>query len=63
MAGNTSPPDSSHRARSIAAIFMTMLLASNTAEFALQSVRRPPLTEILVLIANQQAEPCVSPEH
>jgi hypothetical protein len=28
-----------------------MLLAWNTAEFALQSVRRPPQTEILVLIA------------
>jgi predicted membrane protein len=34
----------------IAAIFMTLLVAWDTAEFALQPVRRPPQTEILVLL-------------
>ena len=42
-------PDSSDRARTIAAILMTLLVAWDTAEFALQPVRRPPQTEILVL--------------
>jgi len=46
---NTSP-DWSDRARTIAAIFMTLLVAWDTAEFALQPVRRPPQTEILVLL-------------
>jgi hypothetical protein len=46
----TTLPDSSDRALAIAAIFMTMLVAWDTAEFALQPVRRPPQTEILVLL-------------
>jgi predicted membrane protein len=43
--------DSSDRARAIAALLMTMLVAWNTAEFALQPMRRPPQTEVFVLIA------------
>jgi hypothetical protein len=47
----TTLPDSSDRRRAIAAIFMTMLVAWNTTEFALQPMRRPPQTEILVLLS------------
>jgi hypothetical protein len=51
VTSSNTPSDPSDRARTVAAIFMTMLVAWNTAEFALQPERRPPQTEILVLIA------------
>ena len=37
------------RPREIAALFMMLLVAWNTAEFALQPVRRSPIDEILIL--------------
>jgi hypothetical protein len=43
-------PVTASRPRTIAAIFMTLLVAWNTAEFALQPVRRPVQSEILILI-------------
>jgi Na+/phosphate symporter len=38
------------RPREIAAFFMMLLVAWNTAEFALQPVRRSPTDELLILI-------------
>lgn len=38
-----------NKPRELAALFMLLVIAWNTAEFALQPVRRPPSDEILVL--------------